>query len=212
MHESKSCHQAILCSRLSKSNKASHVRTSGGDSAVNIVTRPDNLESQERARELYRRYGNFTPTTREKKHEKERERERDRDRGELNRDNRLDGIDVLKSDKTQRIEALNISDSKSDTMTYTGGKTDVKSPYRGDIESKSATQSDTHKLFSPRKKKISGRNSVKAAQKISDTVKSLPKGPQGVIGEKYLKSTIHRIPWMVPCKVRTLQYMILELK
>ena len=112
----------------------------------------------------------------------------------------------MKSNKTQRIDVLNISDSKSDTMTYTGGKSDVTSPYRGDIESKSETQSDKHKLFSPRKKKISKQNSMKAAQKISDTVKSLPKGSQGVIGEKYLKSKIHRIPWMVPCKVRTLHH------
>ena len=114
----------------------------------------------------------------------------------------------MKSNKAQRIEALNIGVSKSNIMTYKG-KTDVTSPYRGDIESKSETQSEKNKLFSPRKKYISKQNSMKAAHKMSDTAKSLPKSSQGVIGEigeKYLKSTIRRIPWMVPCKVRTQHY------
>ena len=199
--ESRSHLQVASSSRLSSPNQLSHNRTSGEDSNmnVNVIARVENLESQERARELHKRYGNIIPTTRDETQACNSERR------QLDRDVKLDGRDVMKVHSSQRIEAQNTSDSKPNSMPSKGKKHDA-TPYRGDYESKGETNSEISKVLSPQKKRIFKKNSMKAAQEISDASKSVPKGSQGFHGlrsqkEKNLGPTIKRTPW-IPCKVQ----------
>ena len=190
-NESRSQQQVASSSRLSKQNLIPHHRRSGEDSNINlnVMTHAGNAGSNDRAYDPYKKYGNITVT-------RDITRGSNRKKMESNQDNH-----VVSS---QLIEVINASGSKDNTMLTKAKQYDA-SQYRGDSESKSGSNNEKIKSFSPRKKKLTKRINSKIAQELSDAAKAVPKGSQGAFKvlnreEKNLGPTVHRIPW-VPCKV-----------
>ena len=148
-----------------------------------------NPESQERAYDPYKKFGNITVT-------------RDVTRGSNRK--KMESNEENQTQSGQLMEPSNISDSKDNNMQSKVKKCDANE-YHGDSESKSESNNEKLKLFGPRKKKLTKRISMKTAQELSDAAKAVPKGSQGLLKvlhheEKNLGPSIHRIPW-VPCKV-----------
>jgi hypothetical protein len=190
-NESRNQQQVASSSRLSKHNQLSHHRRIGEDSNINVnaMAHAGHPESQERAYDPYKKFGNITVT-------RDVTRTSNRKKRESNEENQTQSGHFM--------DAINISDSKDNAM-QTKAKIHDANQYRGDSESKSESNNEKPELFSPRKKKLAKRISMKTAQEISDAAKAVPKGSQGlpkVLNHegKNLGSSIHRIPW-VPCKV-----------
>ena len=186
-NESRSQQQVASSSRLSKPSQPSHHRRIGEDSTINVnaMAHVGIPESQERAYDPYKKFGNITVT-------------RDVTR---NSNSKKMGLNVdSQTQSGQLMEPLNVSDSKDNAVLSKAQKYDANE-YRGDSESKSESNNEKLKVFSPRKKKLTKRISMKTAQELSDAAKAVPKGSQGLLRVLHHEGpSIHRIPW-VPCKV-----------